>query len=127
MVNELNRTDCRQRICSLLAAALLGTLFTVGLAPAQEGSRATENIWASTPEATPAATPAPAAPDFSTQIAKLEKAVEDLEKLLGSPRGLRARQPFERRLTDLEARLDKIDKRLNDLETRLRKLETRRP
>ena len=101
--------------------AALTSLLWACHAPAEEGSRAAASIWSEAPAAA-----TPAAPDLNAQIKKLEQAVADLEKLLGSPRGLRARQPFERRLSDLESRLDKIDKRLNDLETRLRKLETRR-
>lgn len=113
---------------SLSAVSLASILTLLGALPcrAEEGARAAESIWAAEPAPAAASTPAPSAPDFSAQIAKLEQAVADLEKLLGSPRGLRARQPFEKRLSDLEARLDKIDKRLNDLETRLRKVETRR-
>ncbi|MBP7829671.1 MAG: hypothetical protein KA248_07110 [Kiritimatiellae bacterium] len=103
-----------------LTAILLGAL----PCRAEEGARAAESIWAAEPA--PAAAPAPAAPDFSAQIAKLEQAVAELEKLLGSPRGIRARQPFEKRLGDLETRLDKIEKRLNDLETRLRRQESRK-
>lgn len=120
----MNRAWARQGGMGLVLSLALSII-----AQAEDGARAGADLWAAPSEPTLAAPvkPSPAsAPDLEGRVDTLEQSVVDLEGLLGSPRGLRARQPFERRLGDLETRLNKLEKQVNTLERRLRRVEARK-
>lgn len=105
----------------LLAASLALT----GPGRGEDGARVAAGIWEGQTISVPASV---SAPDTSLErrIESLEKSIGELETMLGQPRGLRARQPFERRLGDAESRLDRLEKKINDIESRVRRLESRK-
>ena len=116
------------RLSQLSGAGLLVLAWIVagaGRSPAQApapGAQAGASLW----DGPAAAAAAPTAPGLEERMAALEKTAADLEQSVGVPRGLRSRQPLERRLEDLETRLDQLEKRLNDLEKRMKRAEQRK-
>ncbi len=113
-----------------IAAGLALGPAPVCFAQTEAGARASASLWAGSPDTavtSRASAPETAEESLEKRIGELEQSLADLENTVGRPRGLNARQPFDRRLDDLEIRLDKFEKRMNDLENRLKRAETRGP